>query len=120
MHRERCMSPGGLGSLWLVRESRTPPKPESGTYEDEGSERVSRGSVTLPSGASWFSQLEVPIHGDEPGLLTVRRQAPGPSLAPDETSLVVPHGEAEALLALLQGLFAQARRDGVIPGSEGT
>jgi hypothetical protein len=64
-----------------------------------------------------LSKLEVAINGDESGLLTIRRQAPGPSLAPDEASLVVPGGEADALLALLEGLFAQARRDGVMPGA---
>jgi hypothetical protein len=56
------------------------------------------------------------MNGDESALLTIRREAPEPSLAPDEASLVVPPDEADALLALLEGLFSQARRDGVMPG----
>lgn len=89
-----------------------------GEYENEGSERVCRGSVTLPSGACWRSKLQVPIRGDESALLTLCRQAAEPGVAPDEAALVIPSGEADALVALLQGLFTQARRDGVLPEAE--
>jgi hypothetical protein len=118
MHRGCCAARVGFRPLWLLREATVPPDAARGSYESEGSERVSRGSITLPSGACWLSKLEVPMNGDNSALLTVRRQAPGPSLAPDEASLVVPPNEAGALLALLEGLFAQARRDGVITGSD--
>lgn len=118
MHRVSCLACAGSRTLWLVREAPVPPEAARGSYENEGSERVSRGSITLPSGACWSSTLEVSVAGDESGLLTIRRQAPGPTLAPDEASLVVPRGEADALLALLEGLFAQARRDGVMQGPE--
>lgn len=118
MHRGFCTVRAGSRPLSLLREARVPPGAARGSYENEGSERVSRGSIALPSGTCWLSKLQVPMNGDESALLTVRRQAPGPSLAPDEASLVVPPGEADALLALLEGLFAQARRDGVMPGPE--
>ena len=91
-----------------------------GSYESEGGERISRGSVTLPSGATWFAKLVVPVNAEESALLTVRRDATGPSLLPDEASLVVPGGEADALLLLLQGLFEQARREGLITPPEST
>lgn len=104
--------------LWVLREGRVPPA-AGGSYENQGSDRVSRGSVVLPSGTCWFAKLEVPMNGDGSALLTLGRQAAGPSIAPGEASLVVPPGEARALLALLQGLFAQARQDGVIPGQDG-
>jgi hypothetical protein len=120
MHRACCAARAGSRLLWLVREASVPPDAAQGSYENEGSERVSRGSIMLPSGACWLSKLEVPMTGDHLALLTVRRQAPGPSLAPDEASLVVPSSEADALVALLQGLFAQARRDGVMTVPEAT
>lgn len=119
MHRGFCTGRAGVRPLWLLREASVPPDAARGSYESEGSERVARGSITLPSGACWLSTLVVPMNGDDSALLTIRRQAPGPSLAPDEASLVVSPSEADALLALLEGLFAQARRDGVMtaPGA---
>ena len=116
MHHTSCPARPGSGRPWLLRESRVPPEAARGSYENEGSERVCRGSIALPSGGRWSSKLEVPMNGDESALLTIRREAPEPSLAPDEASLVVPPDEADALLALLEGLFSQARRDGVMPG----
>jgi len=58
---------------------------------------------------------------DEQGaLLTVNRSGPGAGPAPSDASLMIPPGEAEALLTLLTGLVAQARADGVLEkGSEG-
>jgi len=106
--------------LWLLREPRVPLEGGPGSYESEGSERVSRGSITLPSGDAWLAKLVVPVNGEESALLTVRREAAGPSLLPDEASLVVPRGEADALLLLLQGLFEQARKEGIIPPPGGT
>jgi hypothetical protein len=104
----------GARPMWLLREASLPPGASPGSYESEGSERVARGSVMLPSGACWLSKLEVPMNGGELALLTVCRQGPGQSLSPDEASLVIPASEVDALLALLNGLFAQARRDRVI------
>lgn len=100
--------------LWLLREHRVPPKKSRLAYEREGSEQVARGSVTLPSGGRWFSTLEVPLSGDRSALLTIGREGPGESLEPDEAALVIPQGEADAMLALLNGIIAQARSDGVL------
>jgi hypothetical protein len=102
--------------LWLVREVNVPPESAPSPYESEGSARVSRGSITLSNGACWLARVEVAIDGDNSALLTLHRQASEPSLAPDEASLVIPPGEAQTVLTLLQGLFAQARRDGVLSG----
>ena len=79
----------------------------------------SAGSFTLPSGDTWLAKLVVPVNGEESALLTVRRDAVGPSLLPDEASLVLPRGEADALLLLLRGLFEQARREGILRPPEG-
>jgi len=120
MHRHPAAArPNQLGRLWLLREARVPPQSTRGTYENEGSERVSRGSIALPSGAHWLSKLEVPIGGGRPALLTLRRQSPGDALAPDEAALVLPLGEADALVALVSGIIAQAKADGVLEGHSG-
>jgi hypothetical protein len=56
------------------------------------------------------------MSGDQSALLTIAREGPAPAGAPDvpEVSLVVPPGEADALLTLLRGIVAQARREGVL------
>jgi hypothetical protein len=114
MHHGILRARAGARPMWLLREASLPPDTSQASYESEGSERVARGSVMLPSGACWLARLEVPITGSELALLTVCRQAPEQSLSPDEASLVIPASEVNALLALLNGLFAQARRDGVM------
>ncbi len=102
------------GPLQLVREEQVPLDSSRPSYENEGSDRVARGSVTLPSGAWWSSTLEVRITGDQSALLTVGRQGSGRAAKPDEATLVIPPGEADAVLALLAGIIAQARSDGVL------
>ena len=96
----------------LLREHRSPL-----SYEDEGSDRVARGSVTLASGTWWFSELVVPMKAGQPALLTISRHGSGAGLEPREAALVIPPAEAEAFLVLLQGLIAQARSDGVLRDS---
>jgi hypothetical protein len=111
------LDPAGLSStraLLLLREDQVSPKTSRNAYEAEGSERVSRGSVTLPSGARWFSKLEVPMVGDQSALLTIGRQGPGASIESESTALVLPPGEADAVLALLNGVITQARSHGVL------
>jgi len=98
----------------MVCENHLPSSGFRGGYENEGSNRVARGSVTLPSGGWWFSQLEVPIAGDQSALLTFGRQGPGASIGPDEAAVVIPPGEADAVLTLINGIFTQARSDGVL------
>lgn len=100
--------------LCLLREHPVPPREFRLAYEREGSEQVARGSVTVPSGGRWFSTLEVPLSGDRSALLTIGREGPGESLGPAEAALVIPQGEADAVLALLNGVIAQARADGVL------
>ena len=99
---------------WLLREASVPPLSSPGEYEREGSERVSKGSIATPSGGRWFCKLEVPITGDQGALLTIEHDESGGALAPAETTMVVPVGEADALVALLTGLIAQAKADGVL------
>lgn len=108
-----------IGALRLLREDRVPPTTSRNFYEREGSDRVSRGSVTLPSGGWWFSELVVPMIGDQSALLTIGRQGAGASIGPEEADLVIPPGEADAVLALLNGVIAQARSDGVLRDSPG-
>ena len=107
-------------SLRLVREDQVSLETPRPFYEGEGSERVSRGAVTLPSGGRWCATLEVRMPDEQGALLTVNRSGPGAGPAPSDASLMIPPGEAEALLTLLTGLVAQARADGVLEkGSEG-
>jgi hypothetical protein len=59
----------------------------------------------------------VPIAGGLSAILTIRREASSGSIMPDEACLVLPPGEADALLELLRGIIAQARADGVLRGA---
>jgi hypothetical protein len=52
--------------------------------------------------------------GRQGALLTVNRFGPGVGPSPTEASVMIPPGEAEALLTLLTGLIRQAKRDGVL------
>jgi hypothetical protein len=107
-------------SLHLLREDHIAPEVPRPVYEREGSERVSRGSVTLLSGGRWSATLEVRMQDDQGALLTVKRSGPGVGPAPSDASLMIPPGEADALLTLLTGLVEQARADGVLErGTEG-
>ncbi len=103
-------------SLQLLREDQISPEVARPSYESEGSERVSRGSVTVPSGGRWSASLEVRMRGDQGALLTIDRSGPGAGPAPSDASLMIPPGEADALLTLLKGLIEQARADGVLEG----
>jgi hypothetical protein len=53
----------------------------------------------------------VPTGSDAAALLTIERKGKGATLLPRDAALVIPEGEAEAVLALLGGLFARARGD---------
>jgi hypothetical protein len=108
-------------SLRLLREDQVSLETPSPSYENEGSELVSRGSVTLPSGGRWSATLEVRMRDDQGALLTMNRSGPGAGPAPSDASLMIPPGETDALLTLLMGLVEQARADGVLTrGREGT
>jgi hypothetical protein len=107
-------------SLQILREDQVSLETPRPSYENEGSERVSRGSVTLPSGGRWNATLEVRMRHDQGALLTLNRSGPGAGPAPSDASLMIPPGEAEALLTLLAGLVEQARADGVVERPEST
>jgi hypothetical protein len=108
-------------SLRLLREDQVSLETPRPSYEDEGSELVSRGSVTLPSGGRWSATLEVRMRDDQGALLTMNRSGAGAGPAPSDASLMIPPGEIDALLTLLTGLVEQARADGVLErGGQGT
>jgi hypothetical protein len=54
--------------------------------------------------------------GDQSALITIEREGGLPPGAPSVpgVTLVVPPGEIDALLVLLRGLVAQARREGIL------
>jgi hypothetical protein len=107
-------------SLQLLREDQVSIEVPRPAYESEGSEQVSRGSVTLPAGGRWSATLEVRMRDDQGALLTVNRSGPGAGPVPSDASLMIPPGEADALLTLLTGLIEQAGADGVLErGPEG-
>ena len=84
-------------------------------YEPEGSDCRATGSVSLRSGGWWSADLVVSIRGGNEILLTIERHgAPGQEDDGTSVDLCLGHGDLEALPALLSGLIAQARRDGVL------
>jgi len=85
-------------------------------YEPGHSERQVMGSVATGQESRWLATLAVPMTGDQSILLSLEREGPVSPGAPvvEEVSLVIPPGEADALLTLLHGIVAHARRDGVL------
>lgn len=92
-------------------------------YEDEGSEARSRGSVSVAPGAWWSATLSVPGSASEPArgavLLRVERHGTAPDQQPVDAAveLVLPSTEIDAVVTLLAGVVAQARRDEVLPAA---
>jgi hypothetical protein len=92
-------------------------------YEDEGSERLSLGSVAVEDGSWWSAALTVPEGDAHSGrgrgtlFLRLARHGSPPSdyRGEVEMELSVPGAEADAVVALLAGVVDQARRDGVLP-----
>jgi hypothetical protein len=90
-------------------------------YEDEGSERLSLGSVALDAESWWSAALSVPGSdmGSGDDALFVRLERHG-SL-PDgyrgsvEAELSLPGSEIDSVVTLLRGIVDQARQDGVLP-----
>jgi hypothetical protein len=87
-------------------------------YEPEGSDRRAFGSVSVTPDAHWAASLTVPIPDADVAFIHVERHGP---LPPDyrgseeSAELSIPIAEVEALAALLTGITAHARRDGVLP-----
>lgn len=110
----------------IVADNVRPPKgaaAPSGTaggagYEPEHSERQVTGSVAVGQESRWVATLAVPMTGDQSVLLTLEREGPVPAGAPavEQVMLVIPAGEGDAVLTLLGGIIAHARRDGVLVG----
>jgi hypothetical protein len=88
-------------------------------YQDEASERRTRGAVPLASGGRLTATLSVPV---EPGIplayVQMSRRVPGES-GEESADFVIPAAEMDAALVLLEGVVAQARRDGVLPPVSG-
>lgn len=86
-------------------------------YEPEHSERQVSGSVVVGEQVRWSARLAVSMAGDQSLLVVIEREGPLPPGGPvvGEVAVVIPPGEADAVLALLQGLVEHARRDGVLP-----
>jgi hypothetical protein len=103
----------------LVPRGRQAGSAESGPpkYFEEGTDRTARGSI-LVQGVRWSAHLDVPIQSAEAALLTIERLGQGPAVAPSEATIGIPVHEAEAVLRLLEGLFVQARRAGMLPELE--
>ena len=73
-------------------------------YKPQKNGRVWRGSVRVAKGGSWSACLELPAAG-QASLLTIGRKGKGSRLLPADAALVIPEGEADAVVALLNGLF---------------
>jgi hypothetical protein len=108
----------------LVADNVRPPRgslirpgaPGAAEYEPGHSERQVTGWVTVGPEIRWAATLAVPMTDDQSALVTIEREGPTPARAPavPPVTLVIPPGEVDALLTLLRGLVAQARRDGVL------
>jgi hypothetical protein len=85
-------------------------------YEAGHSERQVTGSVAVGQESRWVATMAVPMTGDQSAVVIIEREGPPPPGSPDvpEVTLVIPPGELDALLTLIQGIVVQARRDGVL------
>jgi len=84
-------------------------KPRVRASKGRKGDRVWGGSVRVARGGSWSGRIEVPAGGGA-ALLTIERKGKGSRLLPADAALAVPEGEAEALLALVEGLLAKSHR----------
>ena len=106
----------------IVADNTHPPKGAavrpSPMYEPGHSERQVTGSVEVGDESRWVATLAVPMTGDQSVLVTLEREGPVPAGAPavDEVALVIPPGEADAIITLLSGIVVHARQDGVLAG----
>jgi hypothetical protein len=86
-------------------------------YENESSERRSTGSVSVAPGEWWSAVLSAPITDGGTLFLQLERRGAVPASyrGATDAELSLPEGEIDAVIALLQGVVAQARQDGVLP-----
>jgi hypothetical protein len=78
-------------------------------YRRKGGKRCWWGSIRVPGGGWWSGRIDVPAGRDAAALLTLERKGKGATPLPRDAALVIPEGEADAVLALVDGLFARAR-----------
>jgi hypothetical protein len=86
-------------------------------YEDEGSERTSTGAIYLTADSAWKAALSVPLPDADAVFLRIERtgRLPEGYRGSDESvGLSVPVAELDSVMAVLAGVIAQARRDGVL------
>ena len=89
-------------------------------YEDEGSERRSRGAVSVGAAAWWSASLTLPasesgVDGDVVFLHFKRHgETPAGYHGSTEVDFSVPRSEVDAFVTLLSGLVEQARQDAVL------
>ena len=91
-------------------------------YEEEGSERRTLGSVSVAADAWWSATLTVPMLDGDTALLAIERHGLPPDGyrgSSERAEFSVPRWEVDAVVALLAGVVANARRDGVIPARSG-
>lgn len=90
--------------------------PATFEYEPGHSERQVTGSVEVGPDSRWLATLAVAMTGDQSVLLTLEREGLVPAGAPavSQVMLVIPAGEADAVITLLRGIVVHARRDGVL------
>jgi hypothetical protein len=92
--------------------------PPHGAYEAEGSERRALGSISVGARARWQGELTVPMHNRGVLFLQIDRDGELPDGyrgAEEWAFFSMPIDEADAVVDLLAGLVAQARRDGLLP-----
>lgn len=80
-------------------------------YEDETNVRSARGNVTVADGVRWLGEVVVPMVGER-ALIQVERRPEG--TGPSDATLAVLFDEIDAVLTVLEGVVAQARRTGVL------
>ena len=120
----RCLTPtpGHSRHRWGVERAPLRVREWGHRYDDEGSEARSLGSVSVGAGTWWSVALSVPGAPDavrDTVLVRIERHG-----APDDerhghgaVDLVLPSSEIDAVVTLLGGVVAQARRDGVLPAA---
>lgn len=88
-----------------------------GSYDDEGSERSSTGSVIVGEDSYWRATISVPVPKADTVFVKIEREGALPEgyVGAEETaSWSMPVGEVDLVMELLAGVIRQGRRDGVI------
>lgn len=90
----------------------------SPAYESEGSEHRTLGTVSMSDDARWTATLTVPIPERNVAFVELERRGALPEGyrgSEESAHLSLPLGELDAIVALLAGVIADARTDGVLP-----